>query len=142
MCFRKCHGTLLLRGQLLIPSKVSFTAIFWLIQSEFHRQSAGVVDESGNSQFPCDSIQPNIIMDSCISLAFFSFYLFIMVCNEFSDVSFGFEAGIMSSGHKRKVLFQSGHSCWLAPILACCQCFGCLSYFCFLSLNFLKVFWV
>ena len=77
---------------------MSFTAILRLIQSEFHRQSAGGVDESGSSRFPCDYIKPDIITDSCISLSFFSFFLFIMVCNEFSDVSFGSEAGILSSG--------------------------------------------
>ena len=62
-----------------------------------------------------------------------------MVCNEFSDVSFGFEAAIWSSGHRRNGLFQTATAVgllqfWLAVIVL-----GASADLCILSGNFLNV---
>ena len=127
LCFGKRNGTLLQRGPIVNSPKSSLPAIFRCIELVFQSQSAGRGGWIWKQPVSLWLNQANIKKDSSVSLAFFTFFVFIMVCHEFSDVSFHFEAGIWSSRHGRNGLFQSGHSCWLAPILAFCHCFGCLS---------------
>ena len=93
-------------GPIINSPRIKYDGDFQVNSISSKTGQPGGVDESGNSRFPCDEIKDNITKDSCISWAFYTFFLFIMVCIELSDVSFDFEAGIWSSRHGRNGPFQ------------------------------------